>query len=82
LLAKDPVFLAMIIDDLQLGLIHPSGDGNQQESEWIQDSGISLHHYREPQCAETNQRNFKQIQFPDHTGRSRPAIAVLNTDLR
>jgi hypothetical protein len=38
LLAKNPVLLAKVIDDLQLVLVHPPGDGDQHEPEWIQDS--------------------------------------------
>jgi hypothetical protein len=38
LLAKNPVLLAKVIDDLQLMLVHPSCDGDQDELEGIQDS--------------------------------------------
>ena len=38
LLAKNPVLLAKVIDDLQLVLVHPPADGDQHEAEWIQDS--------------------------------------------
>jgi hypothetical protein len=46
LLTKHPVLLAKVIDALQLVLIHPPGDGDQHELEWIQTLG-SFAHYRE-----------------------------------
>ena len=36
LLAEDSILLAQVLDHLQLALVHPAGDGDQQESEWIQ----------------------------------------------
>jgi hypothetical protein len=36
LLAKDPVLLAKVVNDLQLALIHPHG--NQQKAEWVENS--------------------------------------------
>lgn len=35
LLAKDPVLLAKVVNDLQLALIHPPGNGDQQKAEWV-----------------------------------------------
>jgi hypothetical protein len=35
LLAKNAVLLAQVIDHLQLTLVHPTGDGDQHEPEWI-----------------------------------------------
>jgi len=35
LLAEDAVFLAKVIDHLQLARIHPSGEGDHDEPEWI-----------------------------------------------
>jgi len=36
LLAQDAVLFAKVVDDLQLVLIHPAGDGDQYEAEGIQ----------------------------------------------
>src|SRR5262252_9501925 len=38
LLSKNAILLAKVINDLQLALVHPAGDGDQQESEWVKDS--------------------------------------------
>jgi len=38
LLSKNAILLAKVINDLQLPLVHPAGDGDQQESEWVKDS--------------------------------------------
>jgi len=38
LLAKNAVFLTKVFDYQQLTLVHPAGDSNHDESEWIQDS--------------------------------------------
>src|SRR5215831_6578304 len=37
LLSKNTILLAKIINDLQLALVHPAGDRDQQESEWVKD---------------------------------------------
>jgi hypothetical protein len=37
LLSKNAILLAKVINDLQLALIHPAGDSDQQESEWVKD---------------------------------------------
>jgi hypothetical protein len=38
LLAKDPVLLAEVVNDLQLALIHPRGNGDQQKAKWVENS--------------------------------------------
>jgi hypothetical protein len=38
LLSKNAILLAKVINDLQLALVHPAGDSDQQESEWVKDS--------------------------------------------
>src|SRR5215467_10306527 len=38
LLSKNAILLAKVINDLQLVLVHPAGDRDQQESEWVKDS--------------------------------------------
>jgi NAD(P)-dependent dehydrogenase (short-subunit alcohol dehydrogenase family) len=38
LLAKYPVLLAWVVNDLQLALIHPPGNGDQQKAEWVENS--------------------------------------------
>ena len=35
LLSKNAILLTKVINDLQLSLVHPAGDSDQQESEWI-----------------------------------------------
>jgi hypothetical protein len=69
LLANNPVLLARVIDDLQLTSVHPPADGDQHEPEWTQDSRHLVSSFsRTLKTAEMNQRHFKQIPFPDHTG--------------
>jgi hypothetical protein len=38
LLAKHPVLLTKVVNDLQLALIHPPGNGDQQKAEWVENS--------------------------------------------
>src|SRR5215813_6193418 len=38
LFAKYPVLLAKIFNDLQLAVVHPPGDGDQQKPEWVEHS--------------------------------------------
>jgi hypothetical protein len=48
LLAKNPVLLAKVVDDLQLALIHPSGNGDQHKPEWVaRVLWVFKAHYRE-----------------------------------
>ena len=36
LFAKNPVLLPKVVNDLQLALIHPPGNGDQQKVEWFE----------------------------------------------
>ena len=38
LLAKNPILLAKVINDVQLALIHPPGNGNHHKPEWVENS--------------------------------------------
>jgi hypothetical protein len=38
LLAKNPVLLAKVINDLELALIEPPGNNDQQKPEWVETS--------------------------------------------
>src|SRR5499427_9862453 len=38
LFAKHPILLAKIFDDLQLAVVHPPGDSDQQKLEWVEHS--------------------------------------------
>jgi hypothetical protein len=38
LLSQNAIFFAKIVDDQQLTLVHPAGDGDQHEPKWIQHS--------------------------------------------
>jgi len=38
LFSKHPILLAKILNDLQLALVHPPGDGDQQKPEWVEHS--------------------------------------------
>src|SRR5215467_15287206 len=67
LFAKHPILLAKIFNDLQLAVVHPPGDGDQQKPEWVEHSLLKTH-YRDRRAAVAKYRIFMQIQFPDHTG--------------
>jgi len=46
------ILFAEVINDLQLPLVHPAGDGNQQESEWVKHSlGLQSSLSRARNCA-------------------------------
>jgi hypothetical protein len=47
LLAKDPVLLAQVVNDLQLALTHSPGNGDQQKAEWSKTLGGFKVRYRE-----------------------------------
>jgi hypothetical protein len=71
LLAKNPVLLAKVVNDLQLALVHPAGNGDQHKPEWIEISqGFQSSLSRVP-AKVGDHRRFMQIQFPDHTTSSR-----------
>jgi hypothetical protein len=36
--SKHPILLAKIFNDLQLAVVHPPGDGDQQKTEWVEHS--------------------------------------------
>jgi hypothetical protein len=38
LLSKNTILLAKVINDVQLALVHPAGDSDQKESEWVKGS--------------------------------------------
>jgi hypothetical protein len=38
LFSKHPILLAKIFNDLQLAVVHPPGDGDQQKTEWAEHS--------------------------------------------
>jgi hypothetical protein len=38
LLSKHPVLLAKVVNDLQLAVIRPPGNGDQQKAEWVEHS--------------------------------------------
>jgi hypothetical protein len=61
LLAQNPVFLAKVVNDLQLALIHPSGNGDHHKPEWVENSldlqrprgygaVVGKHPTRHPRC--------------------------------
>jgi hypothetical protein len=38
LFSKHPILLPKIFNDLQLAVVHPPGEGDQQKSEWVEHS--------------------------------------------
>src|SRR6059058_4115310 len=70
------VLFAKVVNDLQLALVHPPGYGDQHEPERIQGSRhlvSSLSPTLIPRGK--NQRECKQIQFPDPYDRRVSALA-------
>jgi hypothetical protein len=54
---------------LQLALVHPPGGGDQHDPEWIKDSGHLVPFIiASARRTMKNRREFRQIQFSDHTG--------------
>src|SRR5215831_6546391 len=53
LLSKNAILLAKVINDLQLVLVHPAGDRDQQESEWVKDC-------RDPQSPLSRARGYSR----------------------
>jgi hypothetical protein len=62
LFSKHPIFLAKIFNDLQLAVVHPPGDGDEQKPEWVE------HSLRIQKPLLAKYRIFMHIQFSDHTG--------------
>ena len=77
LLAKDPGLLAKVVNDLQLALVHPPGNGDQQKAEWSKTLWGFKAHYRDRRAAVPNHHIFMQIQFSGHTGNPVMPVAVV-----
>src|SRR5215469_5186330 len=58
LFSQHPILLAKIFNDLQLAVVHPPGDSDQQKLEWVT-------HYRVRRTAGAKYRIFMQIEFSD-----------------
>jgi hypothetical protein len=67
LFSKHPILLAKIFNDLQLAVVHPPGDGDQQKPEWVDHSLRIQTHYRDRRATVANHLIFMQIQLLDHT---------------
>jgi hypothetical protein len=59
LFAKHPILFAKIFNDLQLAVVHPPRDGDQQKPEWVEHSlRIQTPFYRDPGPAVANYLNL------------------------
>ena len=76
LLAEDTILFPKVVNNLQLALIHPPGEGDQHEPEWIQDSRHSLFIIAAVRVERANPGGFKQIRFPDQTRSTCPRTDV------
>jgi hypothetical protein len=65
LLSQNAIFFTKIGNDPQLALIHPAGDSDQHEPEWIQ---YSQHVGLLSQQPVKNLNKITWIQYSDHTG--------------
>jgi hypothetical protein len=66
LLAENPILFTKVINHLQLLSVHPRSDGDQHESEGVEDAGhLDSSISRALEALGTNLGEFKQIQFPD-----------------
>src|SRR5215469_15096920 len=67
LFSQHPILFAEIFNDLQLAVVHPPGDGDQQN--WNGSSTLCIFktHYRVRRTAVAKHRIFMQIQFSDQT---------------
>ena len=69
LLPQDSIFLSQILDDLQLSLIHPTGNGHEQELERIERSRHPvLTDCPIPRHQVVTTSRFQQFEYPGHTG--------------
>jgi Lrp/AsnC family leucine-responsive transcriptional regulator len=68
LFAKHPILLAKIFNDLQLAVVHPPRDGDQQRLEWVEHSLRIQNSLSRPRTRRAKYRIFMQIQFSDDTG--------------
>src|ERR1035437_544155 len=60
LLPKNPILLPKVVNDQQLALVHPPGNGDQREPEWVEES-LRIQrkvHYRDRRAAIRNHRRF------------------------
>jgi hypothetical protein len=67
LFSKHPILLAKIFNDLQLPVVHPPGDGDQQKPERVEYSLRIQNPLPRPPSLSSEYRIFMQIQFSDHT---------------
>src|SRR6516164_4648314 len=67
LFSKHPILLAKIFNDLQLAVVHPPGDGDQQKPEWVEHSLRIQNPLSRPPSGVAKYRIFMQILFSDHT---------------
>lgn len=67
LLSQHPILLAQIFNDLQLAVVHPPGDGDQQKPEWVEHSLRIQSPLSPPPSRSGKISIFMQIQFSDHT---------------
>jgi hypothetical protein len=70
LFSKNPILLSKIFNDLQLPVVHPPGDGDQQNRKGSSTLSVFKTHYRDRRAAVAKlakYRIFMQIQFSGHT---------------
>src|SRR6516162_8177309 len=67
LFSKHPILLAQIFNDLQLAVVHPPGDGDQQKPEWVEHSLRIQNPLSRPPSRSGKISIFMQIRFSDHT---------------
>src|SRR5215469_1957617 len=77
LFSKHPILLAEIFNDLQLAVVHPPGDSDQQKPEWVEHSLRIQNPLSRPPNRSGEISIFMQIQFSDHTT-SRSDIPAAN----
>src|SRR6516165_9915607 len=68
LFSQHPILFAEIFNDLQLVVVHPPGDSDQQKPEWSSTLCVFRTHYLDCGATVAKYRIFMQIQFSDHTG--------------
>ena len=68
LLPKNAVLLAQVVDHLQLTLIHPPRNSDQEEPEWIKHGAHMIGYYRVARIL-NKCRRIMVFEFSDPTGR-------------
>jgi len=64
----NPILFAKALNDLHPALIHPTGNGDQNEPKWIQDGAHLVRPLSPLPSYRQGRQQFRRFRFSDHTG--------------